>query len=74
MKIPKIRTLEHPLGIRVKTPLLLPSFSSKGFRFYDDYSRSENETNIFKTREFLIESMLISAYDLYYKYTLSKRK
>lgn len=44
-----------------KTPLLVPSFSSKGFS-----KEIESILNIMK--EFITECHLVSAYDIYYKY------
>ena len=59
--------LNHPLGITVETPLLIPSFSSKGFG-----TNQENESeikNIFTfASEYLADTMLVSAYDLYYEH------
>src|SRR6266436_9012550 len=57
----------HPSGTIVTTPLLVPSFSSKGFGF-DDKKKSEI-TEIFQVaNELLVDSMLISAYDIHYGY------
>ena len=72
--------LTHPSGIAVKTPLLVPSFSSKGFkisRSTEDSSAKESRrpraksdiNSIFRYgAEFITESMLISAYDIYYRH------
>lgn len=57
--------LKHPLGVEVRTPLLVPSFSSKGFGI-DPRGRSEVQRIFEVAAEFLTESMLISAYDLAY--------
>jgi len=64
--------LDHPSGIKIKTPLLVPSFSSKGFKF--DSNRNSEILEIYDvTKEFLTESLLISAYDGYHGYVpLSK--
>jgi hypothetical protein len=43
----------------LKTPLLVPSFSSKGF--------PEVETILQFSEEFLTETLLVSAYDIFYK-------
>jgi hypothetical protein len=58
--------LKHKTGVSISTPLLVPSFSSKGF-FMD--SKGNSDTNkIYKaTLEYITDSMLISAYDIYYK-------
>src|SRR5437016_10206472 len=60
-------TITHPLGTKITTPLLIPSFSSRGFR-----SRQSGEKEVGKlfnaSKEQLTESMLISAYDLFHKH------
>lgn len=57
--------LHHPLGITVETPLLIPSFSSKGFGFNTE-KESEIKGIFTVASEYLADTMLISAYDLYY--------
>ena len=57
--------LHHPLGITVETPLLVPSFSSKGFGF-SDKGKSEINRIYAVASEYLTDTMLISAYDLHY--------
>ncbi len=54
--------VEHPAGLRFETPLLVPSFSSKGFRATKETSEIHDTLQV--TSEWLTESMLISAYDL----------
>lgn len=61
----------HPLGIDLETPLLVPSFSSKGFGFKDKTKESlidvsEVTDALEFSKEFLTESLLVSAYDLFY--------
>ena len=61
----------HPLGIELETPLLVPSFSSKGFGFKDKikdslFDVSEVTDALEFSKEFLTESLLVSAYDLFY--------
>jgi hypothetical protein len=57
--------LHHPLGVTIETPLLVPSFSSKGFGSSNE--RESEVRNIFNVvSEYLTDSMLISAYDLAY--------
>jgi len=56
-------TIRHPSGVSLKTPLLVPSFSSRGFRF-DKKDRSEIRDVFINTAEILTESMLVSAYDI----------
>lgn len=57
--------LKHPSGQEIKTPLLIPSYSSKGFAF-NKSGKSEIIEPMKTCKEFLEESLLISAYDLYY--------
>jgi hypothetical protein len=59
-------SLTHPSGIILETPLLVPSFSSKGFLFKKTKKRQISEVVDFMevAAEVLTESMLISAYDL----------
>lgn len=61
------RALHHPLGLKIHTPLLVPSFSSKGFPPPKDgqpwVSRALETTS-----EWLTDTMLISAYDIRHKY------
>lgn len=67
------REFEHPQGVKFKTPLLVPSFSSKGFslqnrRINKKFSKvSELYNVVLGCRELFTESLLVSAYDLYYK-------
>jgi len=55
----------HPSGCRFQTPLLVPSFSSKGFRVKKN-GVSEVSEALETTLEVLTESMLVSAYDIHY--------
>lgn len=59
--------IDHPLGISVETPLMVPSFSSKGFIF-NKAGFSEAADALKVSKEFLTESLLVSAYDLYHKH------
>ncbi|QEE49116.1 hypothetical protein FUA48_05830 [Flavobacterium alkalisoli] len=65
-------SLIHPLGIEIETPLLVPSFSSKGFGLKKMKGRkhdiSEAAILLKFSKEFLTESLLVSGYDLYYKH------
>lgn len=55
--------LHHPLNLTVETPLLVPSFSSKGLGASNE--RGSEIKNIFEVvSEYLTDSMLVSAYDL----------
>ena len=61
-------TIRHrPSGIVLKTPLLVPSFSSKGFSRHDD-GRSEIGDIFEATGEFVTEAFLLSAYDIYHEH------
>jgi len=57
--------LRHPAGVSIETPLLVPSFSSKGFGF-DGRGMSEVQKIHEVAREYLTEAMLVSAYDLHH--------
>ncbi len=59
--------LRHPSGVEVESPLLVPSFSSKGFRS-DSSGRSEIVDALEITSEVLNECVLISAYDVFYRH------
>lgn len=59
-------TLQHPRGMAVNTPLLLPSFSSKGYGFANGVSEVDDAVEA--CSGWLTEPMLMSAYDLYYKH------
>jgi hypothetical protein len=59
----RARTLRHPLNITFETPLLVPSFSSKGFGLSRQGNSAIGEAwNLAK--EYLTDSVLLSAYDL----------
>lgn len=60
--------LSHPSGFELKTPLLITSFSSKGFRFIEKDSKLHSESLAFlkATAEDLYETILLSAYDFKY--------
>ena len=59
--------LSHPSGNPVETPLLVPAFSSKGLPIVK--KKKSGVADAFKaTREYLTYSMLLSAYDIHYKF------
>lgn len=62
--IARYTDLQHPLGCRIRTPLLIPSFSSKGFARPN--GRSEIYDIFEAATEILWQSMLVSAYDLHH--------
>ena len=55
-------------GVSLETPLLVPSFSSKGFfsTHKDGKSESELRTVFAASGEFITETCLVSAYDIHY--------
>lgn len=58
--------LHKPSGVALQTPLLIPSFSSKGFARSKKDQKSEIRKILSTTSEFLTEAYLISAYDIFY--------
>ena len=67
-KIYRSRTIVHPSGEKFETPLLVPSYSSKGFSLVktQDGIISECFEVMMVASEFIDESLLVSAYDLYH--------
>lgn len=60
-------TIRHQdSGVSMTTPLLIPSFSSKGFAIPKKGGTSEIGKILETTSEFLTEIYLISAYDIFY--------
>lgn len=71
--IARSSTLIHPSGLEIETPLLIPSFSSKGFAFKNRKKRKGNDISevadvLEFSKEFLTETLLVSAYDLHYQH------
>lgn len=65
----KTSTIRHiDSGVSMKTPLLIPSFSSKGFARSKKDGKSEIGKILATAGEFLTEVFLISAYDIFYKH------
>jgi len=58
------REIKHPLGTSVRTPLLVPAFSTKGFRVKK--GKSEIREYMKWAAQVLEESFLVSAYDVHY--------
>ena len=62
-------TIRHTdSGIAMTTPLLIPSFSSKGFARSKKDGKSEIGKILATAGEFLTEVFLISAYDIFYEH------
>jgi len=60
-------TIRHRAsGVALQTPLLVPSFSSKGFARSKKDGKSEIGKILAAAGEFLTEAYLISAYDIHY--------
>jgi hypothetical protein len=60
-------TIRHKAsGVSLQTPLLIPSFSSKGFARSKGSEKSEIGKILSISSEFLTETFLISAYDVFY--------
>lgn len=69
-KIYRSRIIIHPSGEKFETPLLVPSFSSKGFLMEKNMEKgiiSECYEVMMVGKGFIEEALLVSAYDLYYK-------
>ncbi len=65
--------IKHPLGFQVETPLMVPSFSSKGFAFKRKRKKTDNDVSevvdaLEFSKEFLTECILVSAYDIFHKH------
>ena len=58
--------IQHPNGTRISTPLLIPSFSSKGF-FINTEGEAELDKLYDVSSEYISDTLLISAYDIWYK-------
>jgi hypothetical protein len=59
--------ITHPLGSIIQTPLLIPSFSSKGFGV-SKREKSEIKEIFSVAWPLLTDTMLVSAYDLFHNY------
>ena len=68
----------HKLGGMIDLPLVVPSLSSKGFRYFKDQDsgkiKSETSVVLELLGNFLNESYLISAYDLFHKLYINPEK
>lgn len=67
-------TFTHPIGGTIDLPLLVPSFSSKGFDFFTEGNPKSKKTFSSVTNalddfgRYLQESFLLSAYDIFHKH------
>lgn len=59
-------SIHHPSGLVIKTPLLVPSFSSKGLKVSKAGKSAELIELIEWSKEFLVEACLLSAFDMHY--------
>lgn len=68
-------TIRHKAsGVKIQTPLLVPSFSSKGFARSQKDEKSEIGKILAFAADFLTETFLISAYDVYYGHIPTPRE
>ena len=68
-------TIEHrKSGVTLTTPLLIPSFSSKGFGRLEGSGKSEIGDILVATSEFVTEIFLVSAYDIFYEHVPQPRE
>jgi hypothetical protein len=76
----RLSKFRHRNGSAVDLPLLVPSFSSKGFGFFTEQSgkktktRSETSNALEACRDLLPESLLVSAYDLHHQFFKSPER
>ena len=65
---PEVRSIRLPQGRKVQTPLLVPSFSSKGFALTEENPPRTEVSPLLDTQiDQLSRSFLVSAYDLHYR-------
>ncbi len=65
--------IKHPTGLNIETPLMVPSFSSKGFGFKKKTKKKDPDVSevveaLEISKEFLTECLLVSAYDIFHKH------
>lgn len=62
--------INHPLGAIIELPKLVPAFSSKGFPIFKETGRKKPYSEVAPVLEgigpFILDSILISAYDLHH--------
>jgi hypothetical protein len=68
--ISKSRNIKLSSGVSIETPMLIPFFSSKGYRYRKTKKGKlvSECSNILKTTaQYLTTNILVSAYDIFYK-------
>lgn len=73
-KLHRKRDIIHPSGQKFKTPLLVPSFSSKGFNIKLKSKKLVSELPVILkvASEVIEETMLVSAFDIHHKFVAKK--
>ena len=67
LTLARSRKHAHPSKVPFETPIVIPSFSSKGYKV-DNKGRSALRHTIAYAAEALNEATLVSAYDIYYRH------
>ncbi len=75
-RLERSSSIDHPLGDTLHTPLLIPSFSSKSFKFRKEGSKIRSEVIDFVKNlgEALTDPVLISAFDLHHGFVKKPSK
>jgi hypothetical protein len=68
MKLHGRRSLRHPRGLPLRTPLLVPSVSSRGFGIRGSDGLSETQYALEYAVQNTPDVVLVSAYDLHYRH------
>lgn len=69
-KLHRKRDIVHPSGVKFKTPLLVPSLSSRGLKIEleDNKLVSELTDMLSKVTQVIEKAMLVSAFDIHHKF------